>query len=285
MFGVLFFNVGVCDMPNSNQSNPKKIPIAPSLTAALIQLAAFLFLIILAYGVSFIANQYFNATFVLPFFSLFLIQSLLAVTFSYLLRIPKWWLWIHFFFPLAVFLMLKWNVPNHIYLLGFLVFLSLFWTTFRTQVPFYPSRPIVWEKVLNLLSQKQGGALRIVEIGSGLGDMSMYVARMRPDARVEGVEIAPLPWVISFFRAKLRQSSAVFSLGNYQHLDFANYDLIFAYLSPAAMLDLWRKSKSEMKKGSLLVSYEFDIPDVTPAQVIFTGENKPKLYVWNMPGH
>lgn len=258
--------------------------VVPAFMAILVQLISLLVLFALVFVGTFIAKYYFNLAFNLPVFVLFLLQSVLAALFSYAIRMPKWWLWIHFFFPLAIFLMLQWNIPNQIYLVGFLVFLSLFWTTFRTQVPFYPSWPIVWEQVLNLLPKKQGEILRFVDIGSGLGDMSMYIALMRPDIRVEGIEIAPLPWLVSFIRSKYRRTSVAFRFGNYQQLDFASYDVIFAYLSPAAMPDLWEKSRNEMRRGCLLISYEFDVPGVDPTSVIIIGENKPKLFVWEMPG-
>lgn len=269
----------------SDQCMLGNLRVVPAVIATLVQLTSLLILFALFFAITFIAKKHFNLEFDFPVFVLFLLQSLLSTVISSLVRMPKWWLWIHFFFPLAIFLMLQWNIPNQIYLFGFLVFLSLFWTTFRTQVPFYPSRPIVWEQVLNFLPQKQNETLRVVDIGSGLGDMSMYIAHMRPDVLVEGIEIAPLPWLISFLRAKYRRSSAVFSLGNYQQLNFANYDVVFAYLSPAVMSELWKKSKSEMRKDSLLISYEFEISDVVPTQVILMHENKPKLYVWNMSGN
>jgi hypothetical protein len=99
---------------------------------------------------------------------------------------------------------------------------------------------------------------------------------------IEGIEIAPLPWLVSVVRALLRRSSAVFKLGDYRELDFANYDVIFAYLSPAAMQALWQKSHVEMRPGSLLISYEFEIQGVPPTQILTNGEQEAKLYVWKI---
>ena len=36
------------------------------------------------------------------------------------------------------------HLPSSIYLLAFLFLLLLYWSTFRTQVPFYPSGAAVW---------------------------------------------------------------------------------------------------------------------------------------------
>jgi trans-aconitate methyltransferase len=176
--------------------------------------------------------------------------------------------------------MFQWHIPNGVYLVGFIISLSLFWTTFRTQVPFFPSRPMVWQQVAKIIPQHQ--SIRLIDIGSGLGDMSMYMAKVRPDSQIEGIEIAPLPWMISYIRAKFRSSSATFTLGNYQDLDFANYDVIFAYLSPAAMRMLWDKASQEMRPGSLLISLEFEIPGVAENMRIAGNKSTPTIYVWKI---
>lgn len=124
--------------------------------------------------------------------------------------------------------------------------------------------------------------VRMIDIGSGLGGLSMYVAQHRPDSQVEGMEIAPLPWLISFARARINRSKVIFNLGDYRNLNFGNYDVVFAYLSPAVMIALWEKSQAEMQSGSILISYEFEIPCMPPTYSISTGEHSPRIYVWRM---
>jgi cyclopropane fatty-acyl-phospholipid synthase-like methyltransferase len=124
--------------------------------------------------------------------------------------------------------------------------------------------------------------MSIIDIGSGLGDMSMYIAKLRPDCSVEGVEIAPLPWLISVVRAKLMRSKVDFRIGDYRLLNFANYDLIFAYLSPAAMSELWKKAQAQMRPGAILVSYEFEIEGVEPTNTMQHSELEKMIYVWKI---
>jgi hypothetical protein len=257
-----------------------KMRLVPATLAVLIQFAALLTVITITWLVVFASAAYFGIGLNISIFTLVLMQALLAASYSYLARMASWWRWIHLCFPLAAWAMFQWHIPNVVYLVGFVISLSLFWTTFRTQVPFFPSRPVVWQQVANIIPQDR--PIRLIDIGSGLGDMPMYIAKTRPDSQVEGIEIAPLPWVISFIRAKLRSSSATFILGNYQALDFANYDVIFAYLSPAAMRTLWDKASQEMRSGSLLISLEFEIPGV-PEHIRIPGNpGAPEIYVWKI---
>ena len=257
-----------------------KINLKPATLAVLIQLVAF-FLVLPISSVFQAQSPYFiDAT--ATHFSIYLIlmQASIAVCLAYVANMAKWWRWIHFVFPMSVWLMSQWHISSTFYLIGFLLSLSLYWTTFRTQVPFYPSMPIVWQQVLAFIPERQ--SMRIVDIGSGLGDMPMYIAKKRPDCLVEGAEIAPLPWLVSVVRSKLKGSTVAFKFGDYHALDFANYDIVFAYLSPAAMPDLWRKVRAQMRAGSMLISYEFEIDGVEPTQVVQLKECNKMLYVWRI---
>jgi hypothetical protein len=256
-------------------SNNLRQPFKPATLAVLVQCAAVLVVLIFSRLI------HLGADIALPLFALVLLQALLAAAFSYVAGMASWWRWIHLCFPIAAWGMSNLHVPNEVYLAGFVVSLSLFWTTFRSQVPFFPSRPAVWKQVAKLMPKDK--SIRLIDIGSGLGDMPMYIAKVRPECHIEGIEIAPLPWLVSLVRSKIMRSRASFKLGNYHALDFANYDIIFAYLSPAAMLALWDKARQEMQSGSLLISLEFEIPGLTPSMRIAGVDNSPTLYVWRLP--
>lgn len=260
--------------PNRFSLGRFSITLAPATQSVLVQLVALL----VVFSSVVIVNYFTPVNF--SVFYLVLMQASSAAGLCMLIGLAVWWRWIHFCFPLVMLLMSMWQLPNEIYLIGFVVTLSVFWTTFRSQVPFFPSRPVVWKKVAELISQQQ--QTRVVEIGSGLGDLSMYIAKNRKNSQVEGVEIAPLPWLVSTLRSWVTRSSARFKLGDYRELDFAQYDLVFAYLSPAAMSDLWKKAQQEMRAGSLLVSYEFEIPGVPPSFSITNGDKTPTIFVWKM---
>jgi precorrin-6B methylase 2 len=257
-----------------------KLNLKPATLAVLIQTTAFFFVLSFAWIIKAQSLWAFDAASTLYLLFLVLMHAALAMWFASIVNMAKWWRWIHFSFPLAVWVMSQWHIPSVFYLLGFLLSLSLYWTTFRTQVPFFPSTANVRQQVLTLIPQYQ--PMRIIDIGSGLGDMSMYIAKLRPDCSVEGVEIAPLPWLISVVRAKLMRSKVDFRIGDYRLLNFANYDLIFAYLSPAAMSELWKKAQAQMRPGAILVSYEFEIEGVEPTNTMQHSELEKMIYVWKI---
>ncbi len=246
----------------------------PAAQALLLQCAAFIAVLSSVLVVDYFIPLRFDI------FALALMQALFATGICMLTRMANWWRCIHFVFPIALWGMSQWQLPNEIYLAGFLLSLSLFWTTFRSQVPFYPSRSSIRQQVVDILPKNR--PVRMIDIGSGLGDFVMHIANQRPDSRIEGIEIAPLPWLLSKLRAWLKKSTAIFKLGDYQLLDFSEYDMVFAYLSPAAMPALWQKARKEMRPGSLLVSYEFEIPGVKPSLSIACKGHAAKIYVWKI---
>ena len=208
------------------------------------------------------------------------LHGAIAAAIAYLRRMAVWWVPILFCFPPAAMLVNSLQLPPALFLGVFLFLLLLFWSTFRSQVPFYPSGRAVWDAVADLLPENRD--LQVIDIGSGLGGAVLYLSRLRLECRFTGIELAPLPWLVSSLRARLSRSAGHFVRGDYTQLQFADYDVIFAYLSPAAMTALWLKARQEMRSGSLLLSYEFLIEGVDPDIVVYPRKAGPALYGWHM---
>jgi hypothetical protein len=204
------------------------------------------------------------------------LQGLIAAALSRWRRMAPWWPPIQFVFPLAVIAVQALRLPSWFFLAGFLLLLGLFWTTFRTQVPFYPSTASVWGSVAARLPQ----SVRFIDIGSGFGGLVLHLAAGHSKGSFCGIELAPLPWLTSWLRARLDRSEAKFIRGDYGRLDLSQYDVVFAFLSPAAMPALWRKACAEMRPGTLLLSYQFPVPDAAPDIVDHPVEGGPALLGW-----
>jgi len=244
---------------------------APALKAILIQVLAFPLMLLLVYS---LARA--GATMSLP--AVALLQGVLAALITWRAGLARWWCAIGLLFAPALLGASLLDLPPAVFLAAFVFLLSLYWSTFRTQVPFYPSGPKVWQAVAGLIADRPG--VRLVDIGSGLGGLVLDLARRRPDGQFSGIELAPLPWLASCLRARLAGSRARFLRGDYEALDFGRYDAVFAYLSPAAMAALWSKAEKEMLPGSMLLSYEFRIAAREPDKTIAATEGGPLLYIW-----
>lgn len=249
---------------------------APAVQALLCQVAAFPLTLLAVFLLARAGNapSYLTAA---------LAQGIFAAALTAWRRLARWWLAIGFLFPLALLgasqSASRFAIPPWLFLAVFLFMLVLYWSTFRTQVPYYPSGKAAWDAVAEQLPQDR--PIRFIDIGSGLGGLVMDLARRRADVRAAGIELAPLPWLASWLRARLTNSRVRFLRGDYEQLDFADYDAVFAYLSPAAMTALWRKARKEMRPGSMLMSYEFTISESAPTLSVYLPNTGRTLYIWH----
>jgi len=208
-------------------------------------------------------------------------QVCLAVAMTLWVALPLWWLIINAAFPVAVFYAIELNWPPMVFMIALLVLVFFYGSVFLTRVPYYPSHPKVHSLVEKLLPA--GAGQQFLDLGSGMGGLCLHLAARRPDCSISGIEIAPLPWLVSWLRARWNPVSCVFARGDYQNYSLQNYSVVFAYLSPAAMPALWEKACLEMAPGALLVSCEFGVPGQSIMPMPSTGElGVPAVYVWHM---
>ncbi|MEN9866076.1 MAG: hypothetical protein RL748_1666 [Pseudomonadota bacterium] len=207
-----------------------------------------------------------------------ILQGVFSALGARLLKMAVWWWLIQLLLPLALLLTWMLHLPAGVFLLGFILLVLIYWSCFRTQVPYYPSSQFVRQQILQLMPLQV--SVRFIDIGSGLGGLPLYLLKNRPKSQCFGIELAPLPWLISYLRATLSHSPVQFLRGDYHELDFSQFDLVFAYLSPAAMSALWRKAQNEMRAGSLLLSYEFIVVEQSPTFIMNDPCGGPALYGW-----
>jgi SAM-dependent methyltransferase len=244
----------------------------PAVRALLCQLAAFPLTLLAVYLLARAGTQpsYLVAA---------IVQGVFAAVLTWRWRLASWWIAISLLFAPALYGANRLDLPPWLFLAVFLFMLVLYWSTFRTQVPYYPSGRTAWQAVAEQLPQ--GRPVSVIDIGSGLGGLVLDLARRRADLQATGIELAPLPWLASWLRARLANSRARFIRGDYAALDFGRYDAVFAYLSPAAMTALWHKARHEMRPGSMLMSYEFAIPDAPPTMSLYLQDAGRTLYIWH----
>lgn len=210
-----------------------------------------------------------------------LAQGALAAGLSFVWRQPVWWPPLHGVFAPAGVLASTAPIPPVIWLAAFLLLLLFYWSTFRTRVPLYLSDRKAWQALEPLLPHER--PFRFIDLGSGLGGVLFHLEARFPQGRFEGTEIAPGPWLISRLRARIRRSRVHFMRRDYTRLDLSAYDVIFAFLSPAAMPALWQQAEVQMRRGSLLVSLSFPAAGRPPDQIVpLAAGARHTLYVWRM---
>lgn len=251
----------------------RKLP--PPVLALLLQIAA----VLLAATVQLVI---YRAGYPLSLLSFAFLCGALAALLSHLFKMDRWWLPIQFVFVPALMATLSLSLSPTLFLVAFIILLVIYWSTFRTQVPLYLSSNKVWQVLETKLPS--AGSFNFIDLGSGIGGVLTYLAQTHPQGRYHGVESAPLPFVWSWLRIKTGgHNQCTVRWGSLWNCDLSQYDVVFAYLSPVPMNDLWNKAKQEMHPGSLFVSNTFAVPDHPPQESVTVDDlHHSTLYIWRM---
>ena len=128
--------------------------------------------------------------------------------------------------------------------------------------PWVPTRKPDIEAVLDaaLLSHGQ------LFIELGCGDGRLVAAAAKRGARAVGYEINPLLWLLAVLRTIRYYPRARVRLANFWPVSLAKADVVMAFLMPKFMPKLAAKAKGELKPGTRLISYIFQIPGKKPVK-------------------
>ncbi|MCC6535489.1 MAG: class I SAM-dependent methyltransferase [Burkholderiales bacterium] len=208
-----------------------------------------------------------------------LVQGAIAMRIATLCGAPAWWPPLHLGFTPALVWAQGLAVAPLAWGAAFLALVAVYGSTLRTQVPLFLTARAVREALGVLLAPERG--VRFIDLGCGLGTVIAALKRARPDCEFHGVELAPLPFLVSRWRGA--RAGCRIQRRDLMSIDLGQYDVVYAFLSPAPMPALWAKARREMRRGSLFVSLAFAVPGVEPHETIRVAPGeRHTLYLWRM---
>lgn len=196
------------------------------------------------------------------------------------LGLSIYWIPIQLLLPFAV--VYSAVIPAWVYLAGFVLCALVFWNSATGQVPLYLTNTRTWAAIEALA--RQSGVRTFIDLGSGSGGGVVFLARANPELDVTGVETAPLVYLLSRLRvAVLARKNARIRYKSIWREDLAPYDLVYCFLSPVPMPQMYRKARKEMRPGTLFVSNSFTVPGHPPDRIVDVPDGrKTRLHIWKM---
>lgn len=123
----------------------------------------------------------------------------------------------------------------------------------------------------------------VYDLGSGDGRIPITAA-LEFDARGVGIEIDPA--LVSRARANARnagvEDKVEFRLGDMYHADIRPATVVTLFLHPEPNLKLRPKLRSDLRPGSRVVSYIWDMGDWAPDES--RRINRRQIFLWRIPG-
>lgn len=210
-----------------------------------------------------------------------LCHGAIAAIIARLLASPPWWMIIHLCFTPAVVFASLIGIPKWFYGLCFITMLLTYWSSFRTQAPLFLSNRIAIHRLACALPDEHPAT--VLDVGSGTGRFVKQLAQLRPNWTIKGIESAPGPYLISRWFCREQNHVSLLRQNFWAH-DLSPYDIVYAFLSPRPMPELWQKACREMRPGCLLISNSFAIPGVQEEDSLAVDDNRGTcLFFYRIP--
>jgi len=251
------------------QSRPQ---LRPQLRQLALQFAALLAVISLAWPYYAMRNEE------LPWPATAFAIGAVALLIATLTRQPWWWRAIHTLFAPLAWGVAQLSIDPGWFLLTAILLLLVYRGALSGQVPLYFSNAATASALDGLLADRR--KLRFLDLGAGVGSAVRPLAIARPDAQFTGIENAPATWLAGRLRTAALPN-CTWCWGSLWQAGLADYDVVYAFLSPAPMPALWEKVVAEMRPGSLFISNSFAVPDVEASAIIDLDDaRRTRLYCY-----
>jgi SAM-dependent methyltransferase len=151
-----------------------------------------------------------------------------------------------------------------------------------TSVPVVRTPEKMLEEIAQLIDAKKGQTI----VDAGCGDARALLAFCAGrGARGRGYELNGPLKLFAVFRvlfAGQRKSIKIY-FGNFFRCELEDVDLVYCFLMPGVMRRVGNKCLEEMRPGSRLVSYLWEVPDWEPTETIYLGARQDPLFIYVLP--
>jgi predicted O-methyltransferase YrrM len=146
-------------------------------------------------------------------------------------------------------------------LITFVFMLSILFPFPLLGAPFDFSREEAIKNIVRLTNPK--GKDRIAELGSGDGRVCIAIARENPMVKVYGFEINPILVILSRIKIKKAglEDRIEIKWKNFWTVDLGRFNKIVFFQFDNVMKRIEKKLESELKKGSVVVSHHWKLPN------------------------
>jgi len=163
--------------------------------------------------------------------------------------------------------------------------------TWRTRIPLVFTSTPARQAVIRILradiaARPPGQAVKIYDLGSGIGGLCLAAAKHFPAARVVGMEMAWPIWAVSVLRRMLCGLGNVqFIKGDFWRHDISDGDIVLFYLGDVVMDQMGEKLRREARAGRLIISNTFPLPkDWAPTdRIAVPGALSKEIIIYRQP--
>ncbi len=180
--------------------------------------------------------------------------------------------------------MLGLAITFSIFILSSFLLISILISLLRTGVPTIASAAAAQKQIAEYINK--GNPDLVYELGSGKGDFVFKLANYIPNAKIVGIELSPAPYLVAKLRRLFSKNKTriSFVLANFHNVDLSKVDAVAFYLMPKPNLKLRPKLEKELKKGAVVGTVSFRMPNWKADQTLIAPNfSKTHCYIYEMP--
>ncbi len=193
-------------------------------------------------------------------------------------QLPNSWKLINALLPLAAALNLSVEIPGWLFSVPFVLLALTYAPALWTRVPYYPTPRAAYALLLAELPSDR--PFTFIDIGCGFGDLLRFLSQRRPLGQFIGIEVGPLPWLVANVRNILsRRRNLSILYRDMWRYPLSDVDVVYTFLSPAAMPRIWQKVTTELRPGSTFITLSFPVPAHSDEVISVKDTRASKLYI------
>jgi hypothetical protein len=155
----------------------------------------------------------------------------------------------------------------------FFVLTSIYYLA-KTRVAYVKTPANNLEKILAEIKLPAGSL--IYDLGCGDGSILFLAEKLGYTA--VGYELSLYPYLKCLIRKAINRSQVKFYRKNFWQMDLSEANIIFIFLVKSVMAKTGEKLQRELKPGTLVASYGFELPSWKIFKVISTSPSKTYIY-------
>jgi len=210
-----------------------------------------------------------------------LVATLVAYLAASFQALPLPWKLINVVLPVAAAINLSVEIPWWVFAAPLALLVLTYAPALWTRVPYYPTPKAAYALILAELPADK--PFTFLDIGCGFGDLLTFLSQKRPLGRFIGIEVGPLPWfVANIRRLLLGRNNLLVLYRDMWRFPLREVDVVYTFLSPAAMPRMGQKVSDEMKPGSTFITLSFPVQTASDEVISVKDERASKMYIHRM---
>lgn len=167
---------------------------------------------------------------------------------------------------------------------------NAYFLTVNKGIPNIRTAPAVRKKMAEIITEEMSSkgkeTYTIIDMGAGNGDLTRFLARTLPHAKVIGIEIDKIAfWKCCFYKRFGQYKNLEYWNKNFHDADIRQADVITMFLLGTLMTSIRATLEQKLNEGTLVISNKFPIggtwepKNVIDIQTLYL--HQKSLYVYN----